>query len=536
MINEKNQRIWRIYGGMAVNTKNKYQSPEWAAILGAMISGVITHAFALVNILHNYDNILQQPKGYGAGITSGRWMLTILGDIGQNIFDLGYNLPMINGFAYLVLIALSAAVVVNVLGIRRRVSAVLTGCLMATFPTVSATMVFRYTAPYYGLALLLCVVAAWVVEKGKFGIPGAALCLAFSMGIYQAYPPVTISLFVLMLLRDSLKENAELSRLIRRGFVYCGALILGVGLYFLFLKASLTFYGVTLDTYQGINTMGKLSLGLLPGLLLKAWFSAALFSVRDYCELATTPILRILWTLLIGMILLLVGCTLLKKKTKPLLAAFCCLMGLLFPLAVNFIVIMCPNSIIYTIMVYSFVLIGCAPLMLLECLPEEAGRSSHCFGRIVGILAALIVFYNSYYTNLNYTALYYADRQTENYFSGLFTQMRMTEGYTPDKTWVFLGNQINDPKLYNIWNLEPTFGGFTGSSAQGMLNASYSFTTWIHNYIGYETVFADPEQQLQLLTDSRVMEMPCWPSEGSIQVIDDFLVVKFQEADEIKTE
>ena len=70
--------------------RKQLQTPEWMAFTGALLSGIVAHAFALVNILHNYDDILQQPKGYGAGITSGRWLLSILGDFSQNVLGMGY--------------------------------------------------------------------------------------------------------------------------------------------------------------------------------------------------------------------------------------------------------------------------------------------------------------------------------------------------------------------------------------------------------------------------------------------------------------
>lgn len=507
-----------------MDMKKISRTPEWAAFLAILISGAAAHAFGLVNVVHNYDNILQQPS---AGVTSGRWLLTVMGDFCQNVLDLGYNMPLTNGLAFLVLIALAAAFLMNVLGIRNRVSAVLAGCLMATFPTVCATMVFRYTAPYYGVSLLLSVLAAWVVDKSKWGFVLSAFCLAFSMGIYQAYPPFTISLFVLMLMKEALKEDAQLPKLIWKGLLYCGCLILGVVLYFGFLKLILAAYGAQLDTYQGIDSMGKLSLSQLPGLIKEAWLSAALFSVKDYCTLASTPVLKVLWTLLVGLILVLAVVLLIARKPKPLNAAFFCLMGLLFPLAVNFIVVMAPEGIVYTIMVYSFVLIAIAPLMLLEWLPEVGKK--RLLSRAIALVAALIVFYNGYYTNLNYTSLFYANRHVENYFSGLMTQMRMTEGYTPDKTWAFLGDQIDDPKLYDIWNVEPVYGGFIGSTAKGLLNASYSVNVWIHSFIGYETVYASEAEEAALIADPRVAEMPCWPSQGSIRVVDDYIVVKFQE-------
>ena len=503
------------------------QSSAYKAAAGAMVCGVLAHSFGLVNVLHNYDNILQQPKGYGAGVTSGRWLLEVLGDFCQNVLDLGYNLPVIKGLIYLVFIAMAAAVVVDFLKITGG-KAVLTGCLMATFPTVFDTMIFRYTAPYYGLALLLSVLAAWTAFRKPWGIPVSALCLALSMGLYQAYPPVTIGLFLLDLMGEALEDDADLKHLIRRGLRCCITLVLGVLLYFVMLKAALVLYSKNLDSYQGISSMGRIPLSQLPWLVKKAWFTGATFTLTDYCGLVTTPVFKVIWTLLVGFILLLSLCILRRRKTKPAQAIFFCLMGLLFPLGVNFIAVMCPNASIYAIMVYAFVLVAIAPLMLLRYLPQDKDKTGLWLSRIIGFLAACIVFYNSYYGNLNNTAQYYADRQVENYFSGMFAQIRMAEGYTPDKTLAFLGEKIEDPKMWNIWNVEPHYGGF--ASAQNMLNANYSVDFWVITYLGYQSDSASPAEKDSLWKDARVREMPCWPSEGSVSVVDDYLVVKFQEA------
>jgi len=512
--------------------KINYKEPKWTAALAAMISGVTAHAFALVNLIHNYDNILQQPTGYGAGITSGRWLLEILGDINDAFIELNYNLPAMNGLGFLFLIALSTALMVDFLEIKRPASAVLTGCLMATFPTVCATLVFRYTAPYYGVALLLAVVAAWVIQKRKYGFLLSALCLALSMGIYQAYPPFTISLFVLALLRDSLKQDAQLGILIRRGILYCVSLLLGVVLYFVFLKISLALYSVgtevTLDSYQGINSMGQISLAQLPGLIKNAWFSAALFPLKDYCNLATVRPLKVLWLLLILVILLQILLIMLRLKTKPVMIAFCGLMGVLFPLAINFIVVMVPEGIVYTIMVYSFVLVGCAPLMLLECMPNETEARNKLYAEILGVLLSGIVLYNGYYANVNYTALYYSNRQMENFVSSLMTQVRMTEGYTPEKEWIFVG-EADRFLMWDSWYEAPYYGGFAGSTAQGLFNAVYSRDFWFVSYLGRSPQYASEEEQNAMSQDPRVRQMPCWPAEGCVQIIDEYVIVKLQE-------
>ena len=516
--------------GSDMSLNQNFKKPEWIAALAAMGTGILVHAFALVNVIHNYDDILQQPKGYGAGITYGRWLLEALGDFNDAFVQLNYNLPTMNGLGFLFLIAVSTALMVNILEIRNPVSTVLAGCMMAAFPTVCATMVFRYTAPYYGVSLLLSVLAAWVVAKGKLGFLLSALCLALSMGIYQAYAPFTISLFVLVLLRDSLKKDAQLLPLIRRGVLYCLSLILGVILYFLFLKIAQNVYAVSadaLDSYQGIDSMGQISLAELPGILKNAWITAVFFPLNEYCVLATVRPLKVFWLILILVILLQVGYILLRMRTKPVMVAFCCLMGVLFPLSVNFIAVMVPDGIVYTIMAYSFVLIGCAPLVLLECMPKEPDRPKVWLARVLGVLMAGIILYNGYYANVNYTALYYSNRQVENFVNSLMVQVRMTEGYTAEKEWVFVGD-LDRFVMWDLWYETPYYGGIVGSNAQGLFNAKYSRDFWFGCYLGYSPLYASAEEQNAMRQDPRVDQMPCWPAEGCIRVIDDYVVLKFQ--------
>lgn len=511
----------------------KQKTPEWAAFWAALIAGVVAHSFALVNVLQNYDNILQQPKGYGAGITSGRWLLSIMGDISEKFLDLGYNLPLVNGLGYLFLVALSAALIVHFLKIQNRLSVVLTGCLMATFPTVCSTMLFRFTSVYYGVCLLFSVLAALAIEKPRYGIVLSAIFTAFALGIYQAYTPVTIGLFVLMLMRSALEENADFRKLVILGIRCCAALAFGLALYFMLLKLSLAVYScwgeVALDSYLGINEMGKIKLSELPYMLKKAWCSAVFFPLQDYCQMASSRVLKLMWTALMGMTAALGVYLLVGRRPKFLNAAFCCLMAFFFPLAVNFCVIMSPQGV-YTMMTYSFVLFGCAPLMLLEFLPQQALqlRGKPLFRRIAAVVLGIIVFCNGYYANYHYTALYYSNRQVENYISGMVAQMRMTEGFTPEKKWVFIGVN-HDPRLWDIWNTMPRYGGMVGCSSGALMQVGYSFGMWFDSYIGYGGGYVTEAEREALLEDQRVAQMPCWPTQGSMQVIDNYLVVKFEE-------
>lgn len=503
------------------------KSPEWTALAAAMCCGVVTHGFGLVTFLHNNDDIGQQPYGYGTGITSGRWLLTILGDFMQNN-GFGYNLPLVNGLLFLALIAMSAAVAVSVLRVRSRCSAALMGMLFVVFPAVAGTMFFRYTVVYYGISLLLAVIAVWVLEKYRFGLIPAAVCMACSMGIYQAYIPMAIALFVLLLIRGILEEKLDFWAVVRRGLYYCGALVAGLAVYYLALKGCLWLYATELSDYNGVNSMGKLSLAALPGLVKEALYSPLMLPVKNYCALADMRWIRMSYLAIYGISAGLAAYLLIRRVKKPLMMVLTAVLFVLLLVAVNFIVIMCPDGWVYTLMVFPFVLLGCIPLVLWECVGEEDLLQRWAGGAVKKLIAAvlcLLVFCYGYDTNVNYTSSYFANRQTENYLNALVVQVRMTEGFDTEKEWAFLG-QIEDPLLRTPWQYEVYFGG---NEPAFMLVNRETRLYWVWHYFGYAIPVASEEKAEQLWSSEEVSRMPCWPDMGSIKAVGDTMVIKFQE-------
>lgn len=493
----------------------------------SLLAGIITHLFGLVNTLHNYDDICMQPYGYGTGITSGRWFLTILGNIAE-FFECTYNIPLVNGILFLILLSVSAGFLVSTLNIRSKVFSILVGMLFTVFPSATSTLFFKYTVPYYGLAILLSVLAAWVMHRCKFAILLSASFTALSLGIYQAYTPITIGLFVLMLLQYTLSGKHSLSNIIRRGIYYCASLVLGLLLYFLCLKILLSVSGNYLSGYQNVDKMGQITWSTLPSLLYESFSALCLLPRINYCGLATTRLLKLMYFTMGGYSLLLVSYILVTTCRKPLVALVAALLCILFPIAVNFIVVMCPDSIIYTIMVYGFVLVPCFPLVVFECLPSAAPQLrivKNIFYYGIAFAISVVIAFYSYEANVSYSALYYSNRQTENYLSSIITQVRMTDGFTHNKKWVFIGD-IQDPLLSSPWEYETRYGG--NQHTKKLLNA-YSRIDWISNYIGYKLPQPSVDEISALSQNAEVKSMPCWPDQGSIKVIDNAVVIKFQD-------
>lgn len=503
--------------------KIDWREPRWTAGMAAVCCGVTTHMFGLVTMLHNNDDIGQMPYGYGTGLTSGRWFLTILGDTAQAL-GFGYNLNWVNGILFLLLIGLAAVLTVDILQLHTRWFAGLTGALFAVFPSVTATMFFRYTVVYYGISLVLSLTAVWLTERYRFGGIPAVLCLALSMGIYQAYVPFAITLFVLLLLRMILREEGDFSAVVRRGLYDCLILAAGVAVYFVLLKVCLAAYGTELSDYNGVNNMGKLSLAELPKILKETVYGFCMLPLKSYCGLAGMKLIRIAYILLALMAGGALAWILLRRVKKPLMIMLGLMLCAVLPVAINFIKIMCPDGFIYTLMVYPFVLIGCIPMVILEAMDESCRAKLLVQKSLVAVLAVLALCY-AYETNISYSTQYYASRQTENYLNSMIAQVRMTEGFDTDKKWAFIG-QIEDPLLRSSWDYECRFGG--NEPAFLLLNRETRWY-WFQVYCGYSIPMAEEARVTELCQKVEVQQMPCWPNYGSVKVIGDYVVIKFQD-------
>ena len=510
-----------------VKLRNLFGKAEWLGMKSAFFAGVITHLFALTNVIHNYDSVGLQPYGYGTGIESGRWLLNLIAWRARDWFG-DYNIPMINGLLMLLLVAAAAAMFVSVYELREK-SAVCIGIIFATAPAITSTMFFSYTAALYGLSLFLAVLAVWFAEKFRWGLILAIGCIAASMGIYQAYAPLSIGMFVLLLIRHTLCNELSIGKLIIKGLYYCAAIALGTALYYVVLQFLLGWYGLALNEYQGISSMGNMGLKELLASFRIAIVSYFRMPFTNYCDLAQTELVKLSYLLLNGLLLVTIVYVLAIQVRKILPAIFTGILIIFFALGVGFIEVMVPNGFVYTIMVFSYVLALCAPVVLWELVELPKQESFRKIGQAIGsaimALVLLVCFNYGYQANTNYMALYYANQKTENYLNALVVQVRMTDGFTADKEWAFVG-KIQDPMFYDTWESVPTFGG---NATFRVLVNDYGQSAWPANYLGIDIPYTSEERTAELAALEQVKAMPCWPDAGSIAVVDDTMVIKFEE-------
>lgn len=124
--------------------------------------------------------------------------------------------------------------------------------------------------------------------------------------------------------------------------------------------------------------------------------------------------------------------------------------------------------------------------------------------------------------------MYYMNRQSENYLTTLITRVVETEKFDASYKWIFIGNTISDPNFKFSWG---SYGPYLyGGNATSLINA-YSRNSFIRNFQGYSIPLADTETTEKIKDMDFLKTMPCYPSDGSIKVYEDLIIIKLGEVE-----
>lgn len=494
---------------------------------GTMLFGLLAQGLGLFNEFSWHDDI--GLFGVGATTTSGRWMLEICAQaVGRLFGEWQFSLPLFNGTIGLFFIALTACLIVAVLDIRSQGMCLFTGGLLAVFPVVTATFAFVYTLPYYAFSVALGAFGAWCLCKMKKPLLGGILgviCIGCSLGIYQAYLPLTLCILLFYLIGCAVKEDTvSAAALIKRSFLFGLEAIAALLFYLGMNKLMLKLQHLQLSSYLSLDTMGKSS----PAGYLKRAAQAYrefLLPDRDSLGYMFPGSLRVLYfaTLFLGglLALRLIVRTYRKDRVKGLWAV---LLFLLVPLAANFIIVMAGKEIVGGLMVYAQAMPFVLFAWMLEGLSLPAEKLARCL-KTAGL--AVLLFVNVMYCrydNKCYLKTTLRQQQAISYFTTLITRIKSTEGYRDELPVSFLNTgEIQDESLQEIEALRNTQLTGYGGGATAYVN-DYNWLVFMNFWCGYWPTVVDGDDIVSL---PEVEEMPSYPDDGSIKVIDERVVVKF---------
>ncbi len=495
-------------------------SAQKQAFWAALLVGLAAHIYKFTNTLYNHDAIFGWSFKNNM-IGSGRWFLAAA-SMPSSCFDL----PWINGLLSLIYIGLTAAVIADIFKLHRGSAAVITGALLASFPCVTISFFYEFTADAYMLAMLLAALSVrlnMVGDKNRLHAAAAALLVCFCCGIYQAYVSfallLSMSHFITELLNKK-REDKLLYRWIGRQFIVYGA---ALAVYYVIWKLSLLISGLPVQNYQGINELGSIGGGAFSTALVKmAQTLASFFLGGNVFKNGFS-----FYALLNIAFLLSLAALLVYAAAKAGLAAKWQRLVLLILSLVSLPVFACiwlfasPGVYYYPVMLQSL----CLLYILAPVLAERFGGQR--LRALAAVLFAVIALKFTVQANQAYLLLERCNRTSHVTASEMLTRIHLLDDGSVKK-FAFVGG--TDESLVSsgaegIEELTVFANMVQPTLIYDHLHASSYMVTVLD--CGYTPV---SEAELDELAASGVTDdMPVWPLDGSVRIIGDTAVIKLSD-------
>ena len=210
-------------------------------------------------------------------------------------------------------------------------------------------------------------------------------------------------------------------------------------------------------------------------------------------------------------------------RRSPVQAVTALLALAFFPLAVNFIYVVCDQEDVYNLMLFGQL----APFLLLLCLLDgQPPLKRHIPWVRKGSFGLLLVFclFCARVDNAVYARGQLIQTRSISYFTSLVTAIKSTPGYTGTTPVAFVGD--------TSYAMDPTFHSIEGFGAISMaplpydaspFSIGYSWQDFLTLWCGFTPPYADGETFADL---PEVQAMPGYPDAGSIRIVNGTVVVK----------
>ena len=170
-------------GGDIMRLYREKVKVEWKiAFFSAVMIGFLVHTYKFTNYFPNHDGLFNFWSTQNM-VASGRWFLAPACAL-SSCFDL----PWVIGIFSVLFMALTAAFLTEIFEMKNPCLIVLCSGLLVSFPAITETMFFAFTADGYLLAMLLGTIAVYLTKMAggiswKNGI-AASVCICLTCAIF----------------------------------------------------------------------------------------------------------------------------------------------------------------------------------------------------------------------------------------------------------------------------------------------------------------------------------------------------------------
>lgn len=512
-----------VYGKTRSFLKQNRNYLFWAFV-STFIFGLVAHAYGVFNYTLAFDGLSHFYYGeFFDGINLwkiqiGRWFVPIY----KAVFNINITVPWVQFVIATIWVTISVFLIVKIFNLKSRLSVLIISGFLITNIAVTAqtaTFLFELDANLFAMMLTVISVFLWSKYNKLQAYIVSVVLLTISLGIYQSYLSVSITLVIVYSIL-SLLNNEKVHKVIINGMKYIGVIIVSIILYLLMVFIMTKVYHTEyISNYNTINT------GIFGISSLFQSSRAFLFCVQSIFQPLTFSNKWVLSVVSFAACLIAIIFSVVFAKHKQLKIGNILLilfLIILMPLGMNFTFVLM-GGWVHSLMVYAFSLFWVFIIILLEK-TSKGGNLKRALRLIsVGLLFVLIGN-NIFFANGLYVEKKLQEDATLAQMTNVVNDIRHFEGYDSDKHELILVGQsvsYNDTKPFE--KLNDVFG--FARTIEWDTNTDGYFKYVLH----FPIKVASGEEFQEIRADSRIKEMPSYPNEGYIMQTDKYLVVKLSD-------
>lgn len=487
---------------------------------------LVTFMMGMLIHLSLYTNQLLVEDGYwhyGAFLSKG-WEVS-LGRFGLPFVDLFRGTvvsSVLSTTLSCVIMAFASVFLTETLKVKKLYVKVLISLLLIVTPTFSLTLMYAYTADSYMIAMLFSVLTVYFLEK-RFSLKNiifAIISLCISLSLYQAYLGVTMTLLLFCFIVKNLEERDSnwkehfLGLVKNCFFVLCGAL-----LYYLLLKIVLFILHLNLNNYKGANSVFSFETvkNLIPSIksmyvtFCKFYLGNTILHNNTFFFRNILHIILFL-CIIINFVLLIRQNKIQQRIPNIILLALSVALMPIFICVIQLITQQEMSLLMAMPLFLPFVLL----MKQIDMLKVKKQNNLFTLLSVIGTIVLIWSYILGNHTTYEATNMY----QSQMYVRGMQIAQVLSEN-----------EEYQNKRVIIVGHLEfssdnPTLSKMTNFNIQKS-GSFYTYASFYNNYLSFDRELVKNEVVLEeLQKDESFYHMPIFPEPGSIQVVDDIIVVR----------
>lgn len=487
----------------------------------ALFWGIITYFYAFLNFTISHDSLVEFKLIEKHKIGLGRFMTAVY----QRFVRGEIAVPWLAGVLSLIFLSLTVYVLARIIKTQSAAIIFLAAGMMITSPavfTLAGTYIMDMDADVLGMLLSFLSVWAWRSEKRWLLIPGA-FCISLSVGLYQSHLSIAVALIIVLSILD-LADSQSAKKVFFHGIDAIVMIVVGVIAYMIMVKVMCRITNTELmrNGYNSVtNVFSQETYANLPANILKAYedFKRTLL----FHHFGHANKINVAACIVHGGALCALAYRSMKNRISAASALLMAVLLGLLPVG-TYLSMLANKGQMHDLMKSGMISVSMLAVFAVCPLRKENAPVRWCALLVMGCMAFVSW---QYVVDANQLFL----KQDINRQTTISIMTRVTEDIEEHAEYVrgetpvlFVGDLSQQMQPFSMIPMMES--PYTGSYNLAQISYDGVYPIYYQYILQLPIRVCDNQRKAELLADERVKLMPIYPQKGSIQMMDDTLVVK----------